>query len=173
MSKNSRRRVLCTPVVALCVAAGCGAPSGVPAEPPGDMSAAVHAVLRDADGPTLYALHPFPHETQGPTFADADRFHDYVVLGQAEVDAAVAQAVVAEVHRGIADSDGTVAACFNPRHGIRVAGEGGTVDLVICFECLSLTVHHDGVFEQSLTTTSAPDAALEPFWRAAGLTLHR
>lgn len=159
--------------------AACCAPASPPPDSvadraaPGRMEAAVHAILAAADGATLYALHPYPHETEGAEWADRARLDDYVILGEAAVDAATAQQVLGHVYDGIEASDGRVAACFNPRHGIRVHGADGTVDLVICYECLSMEIHRDGEFVQNLLTSEAPEKALAPLWAAAGLTLHR
>jgi len=174
MSKSSSRLFRCSWLPAALLAAGsqvtgCGVATG----PPGEMDPAVHRALAAAQGARLYALHPYLHETSGPAWADAERLHDYVVLGSAEVAADDAAAVLEAIFDGIRASDGTVAACFNPRHGVRVVDGEHVVDLVICFECLSLSVHRDGEFVQSLTTTSAPEAALAPALEAAGLTLHR
>ena len=173
MSKSSSRLFRCSWLPAVCLAAGsllagCGVATG----PPGDMDPAVHRALAAAQGARLYALHPYLHETSGPAWADAERLHDSVVLGSAEVAADDAAAVLAAVFDGIRASDGTVAACFNPRHGIHIADAEGDVDLVICFECLSLSVYRGGEFVQSLTTTRAPEARLARYWRAAGLSLH-
>ena len=47
------------------------------------------------------------------------------------------------LYKGIADSDGNGAKCFDPRHGIRASVDGKTVDLVICFECSWVYVFYD------------------------------
>ena len=54
------------------------------------------------------------------------------------------------------DSKGLVAGCFNPRHGIRATAGGKTVELVICYECLSMKVYVDGKAKRAVLTTSSP-----------------
>ena len=100
----------------------------------------------------LFALDPVPLAKDAPA-PEKGAFHDYAILGHAKLtDAVQAKALGELVVRGIRESDGTVAACFNPRHGIRVTQDGRTLDLVICYECLSLTAHGD--------LLGAPDARL-------------
>lgn len=162
-------------LIGCALAAACGSANGSPQDrpAPGEMQAEVHKALAAAESATLYALHPYPHETEGEEWAEHARLDDYVVLDQAEVDAATARKVLTLVYDGIEASDGRVAACFNPRHGIRVSGPSGDYDLVICYECLSMQIHHDGEFVQNLLTAEATEKALTPIWAEAGLELHR
>jgi hypothetical protein len=114
-----------------------------------------HFVLLSLD-PTHPALRsesaPPPKET----------FHDYSVLGKTEIRSAEERTeLLRALDKGIADSDGSVASCFNPRHGISATLHGETVDLIICFECLSIetyTTHRDGVLNRSknVFTTRSP-----------------
>ena len=163
---------------ALLLATAAGGCGGVedrgdsPPSRPSEVEADLHQVLTEAETFTIYALHPYPHQTEDEEWADRPRLDDYVILGEAEVDRAAALATMRAVYQGIRDSDGTVAACFNPRHGIRATLGDRTVDLVICYECLSMQAHRDGEHAQNLRTTEAPGNTLTAIWREAGLTIH-
>src|SRR5262249_56401493 len=68
-----------------------------------------------------------------------DGFHGWKVLGSTTVkDAETVKKLAAAFKKGVEENNGIVAACFNPRHGIRLTHDGKTVDLVICFECFSV-----------------------------------
>jgi len=85
---------------------------------------------------------PLPKATGEKTrTAVPEKFHGYQVLGQIEVrDATTRAELVAALERGILEADG-LRGCFEPRHGIRAADGGETVDLVICFECVHMYVY--------------------------------
>jgi hypothetical protein len=71
-----------------------------------------------------------------------EKFHGYPVLGKIEIaDADKRKEVFAALKEGLARSNGTMAKCFWPRHGIPAVEKGRTIDYVICFECLQLEAH--------------------------------
>ena len=80
------------------------------------------------------------------------------------------KAILAALRKGVADSDGMVAACFNPRHGIEATYEGKTVELVICFECLSISGWVDGE-RFSVLTTGGPAGEFNRMLEAKGVPL--
>ncbi|MFG0317719.1 MAG: hypothetical protein ACF8XB_10620, partial [Planctomycetota bacterium JB042] len=61
---------------------------------------------------------------------------------------------------GIDENDGRVSACFNPRHALSATLPGDpeptTVDIVICFECLSLQAFVDGEHATNALTSGSP-----------------
>jgi len=112
-----------------------------------------HLVFRDQSAPP-------PKET----------FHNYAVLGKTEIRDAVARTeLLRALYKGIRDSDGLVAACFNPRHGISATLGDETVDLVICFECLSIQTHAKG--GKSVLTTHSPVQSFNRALKRAGLPI--
>ncbi|MDA1195733.1 MAG: hypothetical protein O2894_11180 [Planctomycetota bacterium] len=134
---------------------------------PGD----ARAVLEQADRLELLALHPFPFDDGKP--AAGEGFHDYKILGRADVPAADRGALVTALYRAIGENDGTAAMCFNPRHGLRAVRGTSTVDLVICFECLQ--IHGHGVapdFRSSGLTTQSAEPAFDALLTKLGLTKH-
>ena len=91
----------------------------------------LQALLEKADQFELLSLSP-----EEPKEKPKDGFHGWQVLGKTSVkDAETRKKLVAALQKGVAENDGTVARCFNPRHGIRVTQDGKTADFVICFEC--------------------------------------
>jgi hypothetical protein len=84
-------------------------------------------------------------------------FHGFRILGKTTLKDETRKTIVAGLYKGIKDSDGSVAACFNPRHGIRATADGKTVDIVICFECHSLLTYL-GEMKASALTAPTPEA---------------
>lgn len=123
------------PSVSLVLALGCSSAEENRLPPEAERA------LRGARSLELFALDPNP-VMQGAVPPEKGVFHEYPILGRAVLsDAVQAKALGELVLRGIRESDGTAAACFHPRHGIRVSLDGRILDLVICYECLSLSAH--------------------------------
>jgi hypothetical protein len=112
----------------------------------------------------LYSLDPSVRGQQ-------DGFHGWKILGKTTIkEAATRKALADAFKKGVAENKGEVAACFNPRHGIRVKHDGKTVDLVICFQCYSfqhfvddkqgkgglVTASPQPVFNKVLTNAKVP-----------------
>jgi hypothetical protein len=87
-------------------------------------------------------------------------FHDWKVLGKTTLKGDTAKNVRAAIDKGRKDSDGSVAACFNPRHGVRIVHDKKTYDLVICYECLSATVFEGDKRIGQFLTTRSPEKTL-------------
>ncbi len=128
------------------------------------LPADVQAILDKADTIELLSLEP----AKGMEVKDG--FHGYKILGKTTVKGADARKVVAAIHKGIKDSDGTAAACFMPRHGIRAKVDDKTVDLVICYQCLSMTSYL-GDKEGVALTTDAPGTLLNTILKDAKVPL--
>ena len=104
-------------------------------------------------------------------------YHGRTVLGRTTVrDADTRRRVMAALNKGIEEYDGTAAEGFKPRHGIRARYDGKTVDLVICFECLSMQVftrHEKGnvLTKDSVLTTASPAAIFDEVLKDATVPL--
>ena len=71
--------------------------------------------------------------------ADAPQFHEYPVLGRNALTPAEAAACSDVIQRAIANRNvNEITLCFNPRHGLIATRNGGTLELVICFECIAI-----------------------------------
>lgn len=99
-----------------------------------------------------------------------ETFHDYGVLGRTEIRSVEERTeLLHALYKGIADSDGAVANCFNPRHGISATSGDETVDLVICFECLSMQTYHRQ--PGSRLTTRSPEPTFNRALERANLPI--
>jgi hypothetical protein len=134
--------------------------------------------LRDPESFELLALDPLQIEARGKGAAavPAEReFHGYEILGHAPLNEPKARKkLVGLVLRGVQESDGKVAACFNPRHGIRLVKEGRVVDFLICYECLSMTIHGGDVDRKEpvgVLTASTVEPEVTRIYTAVGLTI--
>lgn len=107
-----------------------GNPNTIPAE--------ADAVLESWPTFELLSLDPSVPEADGE-----DRFHQWKVLGSTQInDAQTRTKVIAALRKGVPKyDDGSRAACFWPRHGIRVKDGEMQFDFVICFECAYAVVY--------------------------------
>jgi hypothetical protein len=121
----------------------------------------------------LYSLDPERKVgDDGKVVEVKDGFHGWKVLGKTEVKGAAERKRLADALRlGAEDNFGMAAACFIPRHGLRLKGGGKTVDLVICFECLQVSVFVDGERKQGFLTTGEPQKEFDSQLKAAGVKL--
>lgn len=100
-----------------------------------------------------------------------EKLHRYPVLGKVEVtDAGKRRELLGALKQGMEESDGRMAACFNPRHAIRVVKDGRTIDYVICFECKQLSIH-EGDGKRGKPVTRSPEALFNKHLTDAGITL--
>jgi hypothetical protein len=116
----------------------------------------------------------------GPTRPDSvqtseppskEKFHGYPVLGKVELtDADKLKEISDAIKSGLARSDGSMAACFWPRHAIRSVENGRTIDFVICFECSQLQIHQDNSVDVKPITRD-PRAVLNKVLNESGIPL--
>ena len=83
--------------------------------------------IRDFNSPdslTLYSIDGNDYGAgEGPNTDEF--FHGYPVIGKVEVqNLENRNATMAALRKGIADSDGTMAKCFWPRHAVRASENG-------------------------------------------------
>ena len=99
-----------------------------------------------------------------------DEFHGYQVLGKIVVNIDTRNKLIKELQKGMAGAH-TIAACFEPRHGIRATQKGKTIDLVICFECLQIYLYNgssDSVKE--FLVTDLPQSVFDKVLKDAGIS---
>lgn len=140
------------------------------------LPAQVANILDTADQFVLLSLFPNQPSDQSPppSMPWNELFHDYPILGKAEVRDKVERArLIQELNKSIQDSDGSQATCFMPRHGIHAALGDQTVDLVICFECQQVyaysSSHPDAPDVFPITQSARP--TFDEQVRASGLKL--
>jgi len=103
--------------------------------------------------------------------AKPELFHGYAVLGSTKLTKQDRPTLLAALKRGSAENNGTVAGCFLPRHGIRIQSGKQTVELVICFQCLSVQAYLDGQPTSGFPVTNSPVTAFNKVLTAAKVKL--
>jgi hypothetical protein len=123
------------------------------------------ALLDKAEKFVLYSIDPARRD-------EKDGYHGWHILGKSEVkDKAQRKEFADALRLSAEDNPGIVAACFQPRHGIRLTAGEKTVDLVICFECLSVYIFINDKQVPGFLTTHSPQFELDVALIAAGVPL--
>ncbi|MGL6094782.1 MAG: hypothetical protein ACRC7O_03125 [Fimbriiglobus sp.] len=113
-----------------------------------------------------------PLNGENPRKGTTDLFYRYPVLGSVEVtDREARRAILADLNRGMADKNATLAKCFWPRHGVRVMKNGTVTDLVICFECGHVRFMATETEHRTVPTSRFPQRTLNDILRAANIPL--
>jgi hypothetical protein len=159
MERPDRRLPGMIIVAAMLALAACGSGSREQVRPTAhsfsddmyEIPAPAETILEHADHFELLSLDPRLQLNA----ADGD-FHGYRVLGTAVIgDAESRQKLVSAFKRAVAEKPGAIAACFNPRHGIRASKHGEQADFVICFECRQVQVSYGQTHGEFLINYSA------------------
>lgn len=138
----------------------------------GVFAPAVERVLAQPDEVELLTLNPEPAVLRDPALPAGPEFHGYLILTRAKLTNPDLQRELFDlVAQGVRTSDGTVAACFNPRHGLRVTRGADVVEFVICYECLSLDVHGPAGAREGHTTVSGVQRGVDRIFGQVGLTI--
>src|ERR1043165_8065588 len=101
---------------------------GAATTPGNDMPKTVREAFEKATEFELYSLDPDRVEgnQKGP-----DAFPGWAVLGKTTVKGDTIAVVRNAIEKGRKESEGIVAACFLPRHGLRFTGDKKTYDFVL------------------------------------------
>jgi hypothetical protein len=117
------------------------------------------AIEKNADSKSklfLYSLNPHDARFFEGKLPENSKtvFHRYPILGRVEILSSQDKTNLLHAFaKGVRESDGTIANCFDPRHGIRVITSMTTNDFVICFECLQVQAY--GFTPSGFFTTTA------------------
>ncbi len=112
--------------------------------------------LDHADRYELLSLDPDVSDTDEPPL-----FHHFHILGRTDVTDADRRRLNNALDAGVRGNSGAVAACFQPRHGIRVTTGETTTDFVICFHCLHISVYRDDERLEGMLTTESPEPTFD------------
>jgi hypothetical protein len=146
-AQNVNRQLLGVFAVATLAFGGAASADAIPKE--------LLEVLESADEVQLYSLRPNSDDSE-------QAFHDWKVLGHTALkDDQQRKEVVAAFKRGVEENDGTAAACFQPRHGIRAIQDSKVVDFVICFECRQVEVFVGEKKDRGFLITPSPQALFD------------
>lgn len=115
-----------------------------------EVSQSARTILESPEEAHLMALDPSPPQRAGAD-QTANTMQGYGILGSTTLTGASRTKAVAAVYDSISGTNGIVALCFNPRHGVRCRRGDQTIDVVICFECQSLYI-----YENDQRTSSVP-----------------
>lgn len=89
-------------------------------------------------------------------------FHGFVVLGTTTiVDRGTRDELISALQSGTRWNDGTVYACFVPRHGIRATRGKVVTDFVICFKCHRVRVYQPGTEPKHFTVSKSPEPVFD------------
>lgn len=116
---------------------------------------------------TLYSLDFRAFEPGATVVAKTQLFHGYPILGKMEIAEAEQRL---EIHVAVTNAIGgdEFAACFWPRHGLRVVQDGRITDYVICFHCSQVEIYRaSGKKVEPIST--APKALLNKHLSEAGI----
>jgi hypothetical protein len=107
-------------------------------------------ITKDSYTMELFSLNP----------ADQHRlpendFHGWESWGSAKLSEIDAKELLQGLLEGI-DSGGLQAVCFSPRHGLRITTSTKSLDILICYECLSIVVYERDKYTMSISTSSEP-----------------
>src|SRR5260370_19322366 len=98
-----------------------------------------------------------------------ERFHDYPVLGGVRITSPKQRSeLLAALYKGVMGSDGSVASCSNPRHGLKATAGTNWIELVICFEC-SYMMGYGSAPGGGPTTSKCPNEIFNPALREAAI----
>ena len=123
--------------------------------------------LRDGSAFQLLSLDPsYLNAEQCP-----NDFHNWNALGSTPVSTIDRTKLVDSLIASVPENPGAIAACFNPRHGIRVVHENQQFDFVICFECLQIYWYIDDERQPTILTSGSPLPAFNDVLRSSLIPL--
>lgn len=100
------------------------------------------------------------------------KYYGWIELGRTAITSAETRAeIVDSLNDAISSSDGTVAGCFNPRHAVFAKHNGIAFDVIICFECMSLSIRKNGKTVGSQTISRQQASYFNGLLKAANLPI--
>lgn len=97
------------------------------------------------------------------------RFHEFHSIGREEMkDKDAAQKLLFAVTLAIANGPDEPMECFEPRHGLRIHGPAGFIDLVLCYQCLQGELI-DGKSTLGFSTSRQAEREFDAAFRQLGL----
>jgi hypothetical protein len=146
-------RMTKAPIVSFLLLAAFVVPSPATAEEKNELPTAAAQALRTAGRVTLYSLEPWESPAAGE-----ETLHQFKVLGRTDLDRKQSAEASAAFQSAISGWDGLIAACFDPRHAIRVRAAGHTYDFLLCYACHVLYVYEDSKLLTSLGASGSAKA---------------
>jgi hypothetical protein len=95
--------------------------------------------LHESRSAELYSLEPWsPPESRGPLL------YRFQILGQKRIDGVTYKTAAEEIEAAVGRWDDRMAACFDPRHALRVTSRGHQFEFLLCYACHQMAVYRDG-----------------------------
>lgn len=145
----------------------------------GKLPPEVMTALKESEQMTLYSIDFHAFEESSPHDI---RFHGNRVLGETVISNAETRGQVARIiQKGVKAWDGSIYACFDPRHGLRVIHGAAVYDLLVCFECQGVEIFGGEIVEGKVkmhetmmdsTGIGGPADGLNEILRAAHVPLN-
>ncbi|WP_229743878.1 hypothetical protein [Aliidongia dinghuensis] len=130
------------------------------------LPAAAEQALTAHNSPILYSLEP-----RAPRVKGDQGLLGFQVLGKTALSDEDAEVAVKAFRSAIGDwVGGSAAACFDPRHAIRVLYGEHTYDFLLCYQCQSIWIYEDGKILTRLGAAGSPKE-LNALLTAAGVPL--
>ncbi len=123
----------------------------VHAESPNKLPEEATKILRVPQSAIFYSLEPWEEAKPGEK-----TLHHFKILGQTNLDPQKESSVAGAFEKAIADWDGMIAACFDPRHALRVTSEKHVYDFLLCYNCHQLYVYKDDKLLGSVGAAGSP-----------------
>jgi len=120
------------------------------------LPAEAEQALRAPGKVVLYSLEPWERPAKGDK-----TLHYFKVLGRTELDRQQGATAIAEFKSAVAGWDGMRAACFDPRHALRVTAKAHTYDFLLCYACHLLSVYRDNKLLATVGAAGSPQALNE------------
>ena len=118
----------------------------------------------------LLSLDP-QHNLPGPIDPKTELNGHTILGGTLVTDPATRNRLIDALRSGARESDGRRAACFDPRHAIRISRDRVVTEIVICFECSQVQVWSREKRIADFTISGSPEAVYDDVLRSANVPL--
>ena len=110
-------------------------------------------VLDSAHSAVIYSLDPNGDPQKGRSL------HNVSILGHAKLDAVETHQAAQAFNQAVKGWDNMMAACFNPRHALRINSNGHIYDYLLCYECHQIEVFVDDSLKVDIGAAGSPEVA--------------
>jgi hypothetical protein len=142
----------------------------LPIAEPLEAAILLQAAAKDVRLLELWSLDPnFTGEDDKEHPGRLFRFHGFRTIGREELKKPEdVQKLLHAVILAITHGPEEASECFTPRHGLRIHGQKGFIDVIVCYECEQGSVH-SGDKEIWFTTNKDAVLVLDLFFEKLGL----
>jgi hypothetical protein len=127
--------------------------AAVASTPPNALPAEASQALHSNGHAVLYSLEPWEEADK-----KVARLQGYEILGQSDLSDVQNLTAVGAFEAAIAGWDGAIAACFDPRHALRIQFNGHSYDFLLCYSCHQMEVFRDGKMLGDVGAAGSPKA---------------